>query len=111
TVTVTQNADVSAVKKIDAGTGSGTETGLFFKGVPIVWDPNFETLDTLETPTVPWEKRCYFINTRHIDLRDDDMDIVTPTRPHDILALYQMINLRLALVLKRANAHSVLAIA
>ncbi|MBN3270134.1 phage major capsid protein [Bordetella bronchiseptica] len=111
TVTVTQNADASAVKKIDAGTGSGTETGLFFKGVPIVWDPNFETLDTLETPTVPWEKRCYFINTRHIDLRDDDMDIVTPTRPHDILALYQMINLRLALVLKRANAHSVLAIA
>ena len=39
------------------------------------------------------------------------MDIVSPSRPYNILALYQMVNLRLALVLKRANAHSVLSIA
>ena len=109
-VTITQNADVGSVKKIDLGTGAGVETGLYFKGVPIIWDPNFETLDALESPAIPWEKRCYFINTKHIDFRDDDMDIVKPTRPHNVLALYQMINLRLALVLKRSNAHSVLAI-
>lgn len=110
-VTVTQNADAGAVKKLDAGVGSGTETGLYFKGVPIVWDPSFETLDALDAPLIPWEKRCYFLNTKFIDLRDDDMDIVTPVRPHDVLAMYHMINLRLALVLKRSNAHSVLAIA
>lgn len=110
-VTVTNNANASDVKKLDAGVGTGTSTGLYFKGVEIIWDPQFETLDALEAPTVPWEKRCYFINTRYIDLRDDDMDIVSPNRPHNILALYQMINLRLALVLKRANAHAVLAIA
>lgn len=110
-VTVTNNADAGKVKTIDAGIGSGTSTGLFFKGVEIIWDPQFEVLDALESPTIPWEKRCYFINTKHMELQDDDMDIVKPTRPHNILALYQMINLRLALVIKRANAHSVLSIA
>lgn len=111
TITITQNANAGETKKVDAGTGTGVETGLFFKGVPIVWDPNFETLDALDSPLVPWEKRCYFLNTKFIDLRDDDMDIVTPVRPHDVLAMYHMINLRLALVLKRSNAHAVLAIA
>ncbi|HCP79426.1 MAG: phage major capsid protein [Pusillimonas sp.] len=111
TVTVTQNAESGSVKRIDAGVGTGGETGLFFKGVPIIWDPNFETLDALDAPLIPWEKRCYFLNTKFIDLRDDDMDIVTPVRPHDVLAMYHMINLRLALVLKRSNAHAVLSIA
>lgn len=110
-VTVTNNADAGKVKTIDAGVGSGVNTGLYFKGVEIIWDPQFETLDALESPTIPWEKRCYFINTKFIELHDDTMDIVSPDRPHNILALYQMINLRLALVMKRANAHSVLSIA
>jgi hypothetical protein len=108
---ITQNADAGGVKKLDAGTGSGVSTGLYFKGVEIIWDPQFETLDTLDAPVIPWEKHCYFLNTKHIELRDDDMDIVSPTRPYNVLALYQMINLRLALVLKKSNAHSVLAIA
>jgi hypothetical protein len=110
-VTLTQNVDAGSVKRIDAGVGTGAGTGLYFKGVEIVWDPNFEELDALDSPAIPWEKRCYFINTKHLELRDDDMDITTPTRPHNTLALYHMINLRLALVMKRANAHSVLAIA
>jgi hypothetical protein len=109
-VTITQNADAGSVKRVDAGVGSGAESGLYFKGVPIVWDPVFEALDALDSPATAWEKRCYFINTKHMELRDDDMDIVTPTRPHNVLALYQMINLRLALVQKRSNAHGVLAI-
>ena len=110
-VTVTNNADAGKVKTVDAGVGSGTSTGLYFKGVEIVWDPQFEQLDALESPEVPWEKRCYFINTKYIELHDDTIDIVSPTRPYNILALYQMVNLRLALVMKRANAHAVLSIA
>lgn len=110
-VTLTQQTDAGKAKTIDAGVGTGTSTGLYFKGVEIIWDPQFETLDALDSPVIPWEKRCYFLNTKHMDLRDDDMDIVSPTRPYNVLALYQMINLRLALVLKRANAHSVLSIA
>lgn len=110
-VTMTQNTDAGTVKRIDAGVGSGVSTGLYFKGVEIIWDPQFETLDALDAPVIPWEKRCYFLNTKHIELRDDDMDIVSPTRPTGVLALYQMINLRLALILKQPNAQAVLAIA
>lgn len=110
-ITVTQNANAGSVKTLDIGTGKGTETGLFFKGVPIVWDPTFESLDALDTPVIPWEKRCYFLNTKHIDLRDDGMDIVVPTRPHDVLALFNMISLRVVLGLKQSNAHSMLSIA
>lgn len=110
-VTITQNADAGKVKTIDAGVGSGVNTGLYFKGVEIIWDPQFETMDALESADIPWEKRCYFLNTRHLELHDDDMDIVSPTRPYNILAMYQMINLRLALVSQKSNAHAVLSIA
>jgi hypothetical protein len=42
--------------------------------------------------------------------RDDEMDIVTPIRPHDTLAMYAMVNLRLALSTNRRNAHAALSI-
>lgn len=110
-IIVTNMADAKSVKTLDAGVGTGVNTGLYFKGIEIIWDPAFEDLDTLETPTVQWEKRCYFLNTKFLKLRDDDMDIVTPIRPHDVLAMYAMVNLRLALSLSRSNAQAVLAIA
>lgn len=110
-ITVTNNANAGSVKSLDAGVGSGTNTGLYFKGVEIIWDPQFETLDALSTPAIEWEKRCYFLNTKFMKYRDDDMDIVTPVRPHDTLAMYAMVNLRCALSLSRANAQAVLAIA
>lgn len=110
-VTLTQEVSAGEVKRVDAGTGTGTSTGLYFKGVEIVWDPQFSDADALDAPVIPWEKRCYFLNTKHIDMMDDDMDIVSPTRPHNTLALYHMVNLRLALRLKKSNAHSVLSIA
>lgn len=110
-ITVTNMADAKNVKTLDAGVGSGVNTGLYFKGVEIIWDPTFEDLDALETPAVEWEKRCYFLNTKYLKLRDDDIDIVTPIRPHDVLAMYAMVNLRLALSLSRSNAQAVLAIA
>ena len=54
---------------------SGTFTGLFFQGVPIIWDPVFEDLDGITGAkvsnglTVDWSKRCYFLNTNHLTLR------------------------------------------
>jgi hypothetical protein len=110
-ITVTNNANAGSVKTLDAGVGSGVNTGLYFKGVEIIWDPQFEELQTLETAAVNWNKRCYFINSKFMKYRDDDMDIVTPVRPHDTLAMYAMVNLRCALSISRANAHAVLAIA
>lgn len=110
-ITVTNNANAGAVKTLDAGVGSGVNTGLYFKGVEIIWNPQFEELQTLEAPVVSWNKRAYFINSKFMKYRDDDMDIVTPVRPHDTLAMYAMVNLRCALSISRANAHAVLAIA
>ena len=52
---MTNNAESGAVKRIDAGTGSGVNTGLYFKGIEIIWDPQFEELDALDTPVVQWE--------------------------------------------------------
>ena len=110
-VTVTNNANAGSVKTLDAGVGSELSTGLYFKGREIIWDPQFEELQALEIPAVSWNKRCYFLNTKHIKYRDDDMDIVTPVRPHDVLAMYAMVNLRLSMSVNRRNAHAVLAIA
>lgn len=110
-ITITNNAESGRAKTVDAGVGTGVSTGMYFKGVEIIWDPQFEELQTLETATVNWNKRCYFINTKFMKYRDDDMDIVTPVRPHDTLAMYAMVNLRMALSTSRRNAQAVLAIA
>jgi hypothetical protein len=110
-IVVTHQANAGQVKTLDVGVGSGVNTGLYFKGVEIIWDPQFEELDALLTPTVQWEKRCYFLNTKHVKYRDDDMDIVTPVRPHDVLAMYAMVNLRCSLSTNRRNAQAVLSIA
>lgn len=43
----------------------GSRSGLFFKGVEIEWDPDFDALDdVLGAITYPWAKRCYFLNDK-----------------------------------------------
>jgi hypothetical protein len=110
-ITITQNADAGKIKRVDASTGDGINTGLYFKGVEIVWDPTFDDLDATDAPATKWAKRCYFINTKTLQWKDDGYDIVTPVRPHDTLCLYEMVNLRCVLTLNRANANAVLALA
>lgn len=109
-ITITQNADVGQYKRVDAGVGAGSSTGLYFKGIEIVWDPTFEALQTIETAATNWNDRCYFLNTKHLGYRDDDMQVVNPTRPHNILAEYFMVNLRCLMTTNRRNAHAVLAL-
>lgn len=112
-LTLTQNTDAAKPKTIDAGRGTGAETGLYFKGVPIVWDPVFSVLDALEAPLAAdlWEKRCYFINTKHLKYEDDGMDIYNPTPPHNVRATYASLDLRCAMKTNRRNAHAVLSVA
>lgn len=110
-ITVTNQAEAGSAKRLDAGVGTGVNTGLYFKGIEILWDPQFEEMDALEAPVSEWEKRCYFLNSKFLKYRDDDMDIVTPVRPHNTLAMYAMVNLRCALSLSRSNAMAVLTIA
>jgi hypothetical protein len=97
---------------VDISTGTGSETGLFFKGVPIVWDPVFSTLDTLEAPasSLLWEKRCYFLNTKHMKYEDDGMAVYNPPPPHNVRATYTSLDLRCALKTTRRNAHALIIV-
>jgi hypothetical protein len=112
-VTLTQNTDAGKPKTIDAGVGSGSDTGLFYKGVPIQWDPTFSTLDALEAPasSALWEKRCYFINTKTVKYEDDDMAIYNPPSPYNVRATYASLDLRCVLKVNRRNANALLIVA
>lgn len=77
-----------------------------------MWDPSFEDLDEAESEaTTKWTKRCYFLNSKRIQYQDDGMNVVTPVRPYNVLALYQMIIVRAVLAVSQRNAHSVISIA
>ena len=111
-ITLTQNVDAGAVKKIDGGTGSGIDTGLFFKGIQLTWDPTMDDLATIEsTADTAWDKRCYFINSDHLKYKDNGIDVVQPTRPYNVLAVYQMMVWRGLLSSNRLSAHAVLSVA
>jgi hypothetical protein len=109
-LTLTQNTEAGKPKAVDIAIGSGSSTGLSFKGVPIVWDPVFSEMDTLEAPAIAWEKRCYFINSKHLKYEDDGMEVYNPTPPHNVRATYTSLDLRCALKTDRRNAHAVLAL-
>lgn len=112
TLTLTQNVDAGKVKQLDAGTGKGVDTGLFFKGVPIVWDPTYSALDTLEAPAAAalWEKRIYFINTDQLLYEDDGMTVYSPASPNNIRATYVSVDVRCRLKAHRRNAHGLIIV-
>jgi len=96
---------------------SGTFTGLFFQGVPIIWDPVFDDLDGItgaevsNTVSCAWTKRCYFLNTKHITLRpiqDNDMIARKPPREHNSYNYYWGLTWRGSLTSNRLNAHGVI---
>ena len=112
-LTLTQNTDAGKVKRIDVGVGEGGSTGLYYKGVEIMWDPTFSALDTLEAPAASalWEKRMYFINTNHLLYEDDGMDIYSPASPNNIRATYVSVDVRARLKATRRNAHGLIIVA
>lgn len=112
-ITLTQNTNAASPDRVDVGLASksGTDTGCFFKGIPIVYNPTFDVLDEKNpSETVKWSDRCYMLNLNFLKYFDDGFDLVEPTRPYNILALYQMMIVRYSMVLKRADAHSVMSI-
>ena len=102
-------------KNFDAGSGMmSTNTNLFFNGVELVWDPVFADLDTIYSPGTPWEKRCYFLNSRHIRLRPiEGQDMITrkPPRAYNKYEYYWGKTWRGGMTSNRRNANAVLAIA
>jgi len=99
---------------LDNGVGSGASTGLYFKGVPIEWDPVFATMDTLDSPAIAWVKRCYFLNSKRIQLRPIKGHWMIPRRPprvYDRYVHYWALTAKAALTTGKRNAHAVLSIA
>ncbi len=98
----------------DGSVGNGISTGLYFKGVELIWDPVFDMLDTLDTPTISWASRCYFLNTKFIKLRPIAghwMISRRPPRVYDRYVHYWALTAKAALTTGKRNAHAVLALA
>lgn len=111
---------VNTYGRVDYGAGQqrkvegGSQITAYFHGVPCLWSPEFADLDALYAPATPWEKRCYFLNTKYLRLRPlDGHDMVTrkPPRAYDKYEYYWAITWRGALTMSRSNAHAVLALA
>jgi len=99
---------------LDASVGNGINTGLYFKGIEIMWDPVFDVLDTEDTPTVTWDSRCYFLNTKFLKLRPIKGHWMVPRRPprvYDRYVHYWALTSKASLTTGKRNAHAVLALA
>lgn len=89
-------------------------TGLYIKGKEVIWDPTFDTLDTLYAPGTPWAKRCYGINSKYLKLRPIQghwMVSRNPPRVYDRYSYYWALTAKAAMTTGKRNAHYVLAIA
>lgn len=90
-------------------------TKLYFKGIELVWDPTFESLDEiLGVITYPWTKRCYFLNSKFLKLRPLHghwMVNRKPPRVYDRYVHYWGVTSKYRLTTGRRNAHAVLSIA
>jgi hypothetical protein len=100
--------------ELDGAVGEGTRTGLYFKNRELIWDPVMTELDTLYSPTILWQKRCYFLNSRFLKLRPIQghwMVNRTPPRVYDRYVHYFALTAKAALTTGKRNAHAVLSIA
>ena len=93
--------------------GGGTEV-MTFQGVDVQWSPEFQELDSRFAPAIPWEKRCYFINTDTVTLMPlsgQDMKTRKPPRAYDRYEYYWAITWKGALTMNRAGANAALSLA
>jgi hypothetical protein len=98
---------------LDAAVGNGVNTGLYFKGVELIWDPVFDVLDTADSPATAWADRCYFINCNHLRLRPIKghwMVTRKPPRVYDRYVHYWALTAKASLTTAKRNAHAVLAL-
>jgi hypothetical protein len=98
---------------MDPGVGGGTSSGLFFKGVPIIWDPVMDDLQANLSPTYDWDKRCYFLNTRFLKLRPaKGQDMVTrrPPRAYDRYTHYFGLTWRGGMTTNRPGSMAVMSV-
>jgi hypothetical protein len=88
-------------------------TNTYFKGVELVWDPVMDILDQLDNPAVPWAKRCYFINTRHLSLRPIEGSWMVKRNPpmvYNRFVVYFGLTSTYAMTTNKRRAHAVLSL-
>lgn len=90
----------------------GAEGQVTYQGVPLTWDPTFDTLLTsLGGTTYDWDKRCYFINTKHMKLmpiKGQHMVSRTPPRVYNKYEYYWALTTRFYLVNTKPRAHALI---
>jgi hypothetical protein len=99
--------------QFDAGIGEGTRTGLFFKGVEIIWDPLFQVLETADGPAQEWDSRMYFLNTKTIKLRPIKNHWMVPRKPpsvYDRFVQYWATTAKCALTINKRRANALLTV-
>ena len=92
----------------------GSRSGVYFKGVEVVWDPIFDVLQALLAPTIPWDKRCYFLNSKSIMLRPNKGRWLirrNPSRIYDRYTHYFGLTADYGLTVNQRNNQAVLSIA
>lgn len=112
---LTINRQIQGVKGLEKGgvTVDAGTTGVYFKGVELVWDPVFDVLDTLDAPSQEWVSRCYFINSKTLKLRPIKghwMVSRKPPRIYDRYVHYWALTSKAALTTNKRNANAVLTV-
>lgn len=100
--------------KLDPSRAGMDGSGVFFKGLPVVWDPSFDVLQTLDAPTYAWDKRCYFLNSQNLRLRPVKgrwMIPRTPPRIYDRYTHYFGLTADYGLTVNKRNGMAVVSIA
>lgn len=106
---IVMNQNGGGVNTVD-----GSINDLTFKGVPLIWDPVMDDLQAALNPTVNWDKRAYFLNTRFLHLRPaEGQDMVTrnPPRVYNRYTHYWGLTWRGAMTISRPSAMAVLSVA
>jgi hypothetical protein len=110
--TIVRQAQVGGgpTQKMDVAT-----VDLYFHGIQLTWDPDFERLDALlGAITYPWTKRAYFLNSEDMKLRPLKghwMVNRKPPRMYDRYVYYFAITSKYRLTVRRRNSMAVLSIA
>lgn len=105
------NGDLSGNKRVDIGL---PDTGLYFNGIPIVWNPSFDVLQTIEAASVDWRKRAYMLNSKTWKLchpGSNDKRFSAPMDPAEQRFTRLSLDGRYCLVCTNPNANSIVYIA
>jgi hypothetical protein len=111
-------ADTTINRQMTVSGKGGTDmdiaiNAINYKGVPIIWNPVFDDLQTLTSAAQQWESRCYMLNTRFMNLRPaegQDLVVRRPPRAYNRYTHYWGLTWRGAMTIKRPSAMALLTV-